>query len=284
MPEEAAFAFPIGEDTAIGILHTAQAAADLGVVIIVGGPQTRVGSHRQFVLLARRLAAAGYPVFRFDYRGIGDSGGTARDFEAVDEDVRVAVDELVERTGVTRVVLWGLCDAASAAMMYAHRDARVSALALANPWVHSPHTEARARLQTYYWGRLGSRDFWHKLARFDVDWRDSFESLAGYLGRAMGRGRPVSGQGAQQFIVRMLEGWQRFTGPSLLLLSGDDLTAAEFRALAAQSRAWQVAAARDCVQTVALAEANHTFSSAAWRAQVEDATLAWLRNLVDETT
>ena len=48
---------------------------------MVGGPQYRVGSHRQFTLMARAFAAAGYPVLRFDYRGIGDSEGESRGFE-----------------------------------------------------------------------------------------------------------------------------------------------------------------------------------------------------------
>ena len=52
----------------------------IGVLIVVGGPQYRVGSHRQFTLLARRLAAQGYPTLRFDYRGMGDSGGERRRF------------------------------------------------------------------------------------------------------------------------------------------------------------------------------------------------------------
>ncbi len=53
-------------------------ATDVGVAIIVGGPQYRAGSHRQFILLARRLAHAGIPALRFDYRGMGDSPGAMR--------------------------------------------------------------------------------------------------------------------------------------------------------------------------------------------------------------
>ena len=47
-------------------------SSEVGVLIVVGGPQYRVGCHRQFLLLARRAAAAGYPVFRFVYRGVGE--------------------------------------------------------------------------------------------------------------------------------------------------------------------------------------------------------------------
>ncbi|MEQ8663605.1 MAG: hydrolase 1, exosortase A system-associated, partial [Gammaproteobacteria bacterium] len=57
------------------------------------------------------------------------------------------------------------------------------------------------------------------------------------------------------------------------------LTAEEFRALGTDDAAWRAAGARANVHTVALAEANHTFSSAAWRTRVEDATLAWLHDL-----
>ena len=35
-------------------------AYQTGILIVVGGPQYRVGSHRQFVLLARALARVGY--------------------------------------------------------------------------------------------------------------------------------------------------------------------------------------------------------------------------------
>ncbi|MEO7385660.1 MAG: hydrolase 1, exosortase A system-associated, partial [Gammaproteobacteria bacterium] len=70
-------------DTLIGILHEALVPATRGVLIVVGGPQYRIGSHRQFVLLARDLARQGIPILRFDYRGMGDSDGRFRGFEHV---------------------------------------------------------------------------------------------------------------------------------------------------------------------------------------------------------
>lgn len=75
----------------VGIIHGA-GSGDTGVLVIVGGPQYRVGSHRQFLLLARYLAANNVPVMRFDYRGMGDSEGDIRSFESIDDDIRAAID------------------------------------------------------------------------------------------------------------------------------------------------------------------------------------------------
>ena len=58
--------FSCGTDRLLGILHPGAPDSERGVLVVVGGPQYRVGSHRQFVLLARALAAAGIPVLRFD--------------------------------------------------------------------------------------------------------------------------------------------------------------------------------------------------------------------------
>jgi len=53
--DERFLTFDCDGDACIGVLATGRApgAARTGVVIVVGGPQYRVGSHRQFTLLAR---------------------------------------------------------------------------------------------------------------------------------------------------------------------------------------------------------------------------------------
>ena len=59
---------------------------DTGVLVIVGGPQYRVGSHRQYVQLSRHLAEQGIASMRFDVRGMGDSPGVQRSFEEIDDE------------------------------------------------------------------------------------------------------------------------------------------------------------------------------------------------------
>src|SRR5690606_6080356 len=104
--------------------------------------------------LSRALAREGIPSLRFDYRGMGDSEGDKQRFDDIGQDIRAACDAFCLQTGLTRIVLWGLCDAASAAMMYAAGDARVEGLVLLNPWLHSEESMARTMVRHYYLQRL----------------------------------------------------------------------------------------------------------------------------------
>lgn len=275
---ERAVTFACAEEELIGILHTPEPEARAtGVLIVVGGPQYRVGSHRQFTLMARAFTEAGYPVFRFDYRGMGDSSGGARTFEAVEEDIRNAIDTFVATLpNLHDIVIFGLCDAASAALMYALTDSRLTGLILANPWVRTDAGQATAYVSHYYGRRLLQRAFWGKLLRGELDvlasvrdfvskWRLAFRSPAG----------EVSGH-REHFIERMRHGAERFSGPVLMLLSGRDLTAQEFSVLAAADASWRRILDAPAVSRREIPHADHTFSSAdGLRAAVAEC-LDWL--------
>ena len=96
------------------------------------GPQVRAGSHRQFTLLARTLAARGIAVQRFDYRGMGDSDGAQRDFGDVELDVRAAVDHFMAAVPGMRAHLEG-CPACSEE--YESLRDQVMQLLIQNEWV-----------------------------------------------------------------------------------------------------------------------------------------------------
>ena len=266
----------------IGMLHKPVTYQKRAVLIVVGGPQTRVGSHRQFVLLARHLAAQGIAVLRFDYRGMGDSEGPARGFENNFEDISTAIDLLwSELPGVEEVVLWGLCDAASAAMMYASEDERVAGIVLLNPWARTEMGEARAFLEHYYVSHIFSVGFWKRLLSGKVNVIDSIGSLLSFSGKAFSTrddSAETDGFSEKQFQDRMLEGLEAFSGPVLLIMSGDDLTAAEFSDLVSTSRRWKRALSADLVTRRDSPDANHTFSRQMWRDQVADWCEAWVQS------
>ncbi|WP_296443774.1 hydrolase 1, exosortase A system-associated [Rhodoferax sp. UBA5149] len=263
-------------DTLLGILAKPEIPSEVGVVVIVGGPQYRVGSHRQFVLLSRTLAAAGYAVLRFDYRGMGDSEGEPRNFEAVSADIAAAIDALQQRLpAIKQMVLWGLCDGASAALLYCHEthDPRVSGLCLLNPWVRSETSLARTQVKHYYTRRLRQKEFWTKLLHGGV----TLQALPGLMQtiRVALTGARHSGAttSLMPFQHRMAAAWDAFNGNILLLLSGDDYTAKEFLEYVHTDAAWTNALTHPRLVRHELQDADHTFSSLASRTKAEELTL-----------
>ena len=278
MNTERALTFECQGDELFGVLSEPASPCETGVVVVVGGPQYRAGSHRQFVLLARALARQGFAVLRFDVRGMGDSAGTPRGFEDIGADISAAIETLVRQVpAVRQVALWGLCDGASAALLHADAacDARVRGLVLLNPWVRSPESLARVQLNHYYWQRLGQREFWSKLLSGGVGqaaWRDLLANL-----RARRASAPRAAQLSYQ--QRMARAWTAFDGDILLLLSGNDYTAKEFLDTTRSDPSWTRALQHVRLQRHDLSEADHTFTAQVWRQRVEELTITWLKTL-----
>jgi exosortase A-associated hydrolase 1 len=282
---EQASTFDCAGERLIAIASVPHEYAARGVVVVVGGPQYRVGSHRQFTLLCRKLAAHGIAAMRFDYRGMGDSEGSARSFDEVGDDLRAAIDHfLTQHRDVEEVVLWGLCDAASAALFYAQHDPRVTGLVLLNPWVRTAEGVARAYMKGYYTRRVVDPELWGKVLGGRFNFLEAGRSLFSNVIAATSRQASVKTTEEQSvpreesLPQRMLEGWRQFRGRILLILSGNDLTADEFRTLVAHDTGWQTALAESRVVRCDVPGANHTFSRAEWRERVEQATAQWAQS------
>ncbi len=275
-PAEKALLVSCQGEQLLAILHRAAAGPRPGILIVVGGPQYRIGSHRQFIQLARSLAAAGYPVLRFDCRGMGDSSGSFPGFENVGPDIRAAIDAFtLEVPDLPGVVIFGLCDAAAAALLYCQSDDRVVSLILANPWVRSASGEARSYVKHYYGRRVFQASFWRKLLTGRLNVVAALMDFWNKLTRARSASPPP--QTATSFIDRMLAGLKSFAGPALILLSERDLTAQEFRDLCGSSSSWAAAIRRPQVRVHACAQADHTFSQAGSRDESTSVVLEWLQ-------
>ena len=274
---------PCDCESLASVLALPQHPVDMGVVIIVGGPQYRVGSHRQFVLLARHLAAHGIATLRFDCRGMGDSTGTQRTFEDISADIHCAITALIESVPTVRkVALWGLCDGASAALLYLEEraDPRVSGLCLVNPWVRSVASLARTHIEHHYWRRLHEPAFWARVATGRVGLR-ALASLWRNVTLTLGPGRAVVEDRQRPFQQRMADAWRRFPGPILLLMSENDYTADEFRGALDTDPFWQGASAHPRLEQHDILGADHTMSASATRQSVEELTRSWLLRLAN---
>ena len=253
--------------------------AHIGVLMVVGGPQYRVGSHRQFVKLSRYLSAHQVPSMRFDSRGMGDSSGEKLAFYQQDEDISQAITAFFRHCpNLQQVILWGLCDAASAILIALNKpDPRIAAVVLLNPWVRQNQSHAKTLLRHYYLNRLRQKQFWQKLLSGGIAPLASLKQLW-HTVKTSTAPKPISEAStevtAHNYIDAMYQGWQAFSGNIMLLSSADDLTAQEFLALCQQPK-WQQLLAR--CQQHSIANADHTFSCQAWREQVEQLTLQFVQ-------
>lgn len=278
---EEATIFSVAGEAVLSIIAKPETSRDCGVLIIVGGPQYRVGSHRQFILLSRQLAAAGFPAMRLDYRGMGDSAGAKRSFEDVTTDIGAAIDTLLLACpALTRVVLWGLCDAASAALIYQQesRDSRVAGMVLLNPWVRSESSLAQAHIKHYYGQRLLEKEFWAKALRGELKVFQSLRDLVRSARQARLKPRVVK-NAPRSFQEKMLDGLQHFQNPVLLVLSDHDLTAREFQEFAAADPLWSSLICAANVRQFRVTDADHTFSTRKHRSVVERETVEFIISL-----
>lgn len=207
-------------------------------------------------------------------------------------------------------MIWGLCDVVSAAAFYADSDQRVYGLILLNPWVFTEQGSATVFIKVYYLKRLLSTDFWRKIVTVEIDYRDTvysfFSNLKSTIGPRLDLTKLIQSvlariktrtEYARTFETnastdhsaieknennlplpeRMLLGLKRFKHPILFILSGNDLTADEFREVVNNSKEWRELLSQEHVTIQEVKEADHTFSTRKWRGQVASWTLDWVK-------
>ncbi len=122
------------------------------VVLLNAGIVHKVGPGRLNVELARRIAAEGFDVFRFDFAGVGDSPARTdgQDLSAgVLSDVRETLDHLERTLGHQRFIVMGLCSGADNGMRAAELDERIVGVALFDPTID--------RTRRWFWEALKAK-------------------------------------------------------------------------------------------------------------------------------
>ena len=210
--------FEAADTTLAGTLDTAAGAS--GLLLVSGGNEVRSGAFSGQAALAARIAAAGFPVFRFDRRGVGDSGGENKGFRKSGKDIASALAAFrVIAPNVHRVVGFGNCDAASALMLA--RGAECDAVVLSNPWTieGDDTTPPPAAVRARYAEKLKNP-------------REVVRLLTGgvNLGK-LARGIVQAGRrdaARTSLADEMAAGLASFEGPVRILLAGADRTAQVF--------------------------------------------------------
>ena len=235
-----------------------EAPGTVGLLIVTGGNETRAGAFCGQAALAQRIAAAGYPVLRFDRRGVGDSSGINTGFRSNAGDIAAALAAFrAQRPDLLRIVAFGNCDAASALMLGAGHGC--NALVLANPWTIESEDVAPppAALRARYVEKLSNPREVLRLLTGGV----SLTKLKDGLVKAL---RPSLPPGSlAQDIAR---GLAPFSGPCAIVLAGRDRTAQAF------SASWDKADPRLRHRP----SADHAFSAADDRRWLEDQLISVL--------
>ncbi len=241
--------FDCGGDRLAGTLDHAEGRT--GLLIVSGGNEIRIGAHRGMALLAQRVAAAGYPVMRFDRRGIGDSEGRNRAFRESGDDIAAAARTFRQALPVERMVGFGNCDAATALALF-HQRAGIDALLLANPWVIEGESDLPppAAIRARYAQRLRDPRQWLRLASGGVNIGKLVKGLRNSA-RPPRKDNPLADA--------MAKALESSNAPTTILLAERDNTAIAFRAAFAQSG---FAAIRARADIAVRDTASHSFARA----------------------
>ncbi len=246
------------------------AALTVGLLIVSGGNEVRIGSHGGMAKLAQEVAAAGFPVFRYDRRGVGDSEGVNQGFQASAPDMRAALEAFrAAQPHLTSVIALGNCDGATALLLTP--PAGLSCLMLTNPWVVETQADepAPAAARAYYALHLRDPRAWFNLLRGRVNLRKTAGSLTSAVTPATNTG----------LAKRVAEAMEAQPIPTHIILANHDGTAIAF---AHQWASDIFDAVRQHVRITRIDTTSHSFAPSADHAQLRDAIINVLKWAVSE--
>jgi len=247
----------------------------VGLLIVSGGNEIRSGAHSGMSRTARKVAAQGFPVFRYDRRGIGESSGTNGGFLESGADIDAATEYFRQTNPkITRIVAFGNCDAASALALFGDGKA-LDGFVLANPWVieetdspsETPTAPPPSAIRSRYWERLKNPQSIIDLFTGKINLR----KLANGLKQATQK------QENTGLSIRIKDGLIRLNRPCKILLASRDTTARAFLA-AWNSKDFADAEALPNITTETLDSASHSFADEHSKGWLENQLLEVLEN------
>ncbi len=196
------------------------------LLIVSGGNEIRSGAHGGMAHLALTISEHGFPVLRYDRRGIGESTGQNRGFLDSAEDIAAASRFFRhEQPQVETIIAFGNCDAATALALFGP-EAGIDGYILANPWVIEPAGEpdtgepmpSSAAIRSRYWDRIRNPRTIIDLLSGKIDFKKLLKGL-----KQASRSEENSA-----LSLRLREALSRLNGNTRILLAKRDTTARAF--------------------------------------------------------
>ena len=261
-------------DTLAGTLDDADGST--GLLIVSGGNEIRSGAHSGMARLAASIATERFPVFRYDRRGVGDSGGENQGYLASQDDIAAAANEFKSlRPAIKRIVAFGNCDAATAIILFGH-VADCEHLILANPWVfedtqiddQASTSPTPSAVRARYWERLKNPRTFIDLFRGQINFGKLLRGLA------QASKKETKSDHANLIFQQM---FASSSGVSILLAERDTTARAFLGAWKANKAQTQKILARLDVEISSLDSASHSFADEKSRRWLERQILDVLR-------
>jgi alpha/beta superfamily hydrolase len=120
-----------------GIIHYPEFVKyrNTAFLIVIGGHQTRVGSHRLYLKLARFISSNGIIVLRFDYEGLGDSEGDFVGYAGAIPSINSAIEYLKKEVQIEKIVIWTICNGADPVLNVSiENENEIAGLIMCNPY------------------------------------------------------------------------------------------------------------------------------------------------------
>lgn len=244
------------------------------LLIVSGGNEIRSGAHGGMARLAIRISEQGFPVLRYDRRGIGESTGLNNGFLNSAEEIEAAVRFLrQEQPQVQSVIAFGNCDAATALALFGP-DAGIDGYILANPWVieasSEPDTEeptiSSAAIRSRYWDRIKNPRTIIDLLSGKIDF--------GKLLKGLKQATRTEENGGLSLQLR--DALSRLEAKALILLAKRDTTARAFLA-AWNSADFAQPRGKPAITVETLDSASHSFADEEARNWLTEKLLKALR-------
>ena len=282
---------------------------DTGIVILNPGPTDRNGPERLYFKLAELFAAEGYPVLRFDARGVGESEGecfvvlVGSLFSVVFTkiqtgiwvpDTEAAIDFMIARTGVKQVILGGLCGGAITALLAGAEHPKViGQFMIGNPTtLSSKASEVQdlpesvlSRDAKLYWEKLFRPSAWLRVLTLKTDlrtfWKVALSRIRPRTQKEKANGSEAGSAKLNPFFVRSFHSAIAGGKKLLFVYSENDYLWHEYQEYFSPSLEKGSAGG---FELATIPKANHNLTETDWQGALHKILIAWLGGFGDRVS
>lgn len=278
-------------------------------LLLSPGVKMRVAPHRLYRKLQAEFLERNMAVLRVDFHGLGDSEGELPETQLDQlyrqvqlgrhvDDVIAAMNGLVEKFGIRRFIVGGLCGGALTGLLAARRDDRIVGVytvglpvILDGTGAHVAAHMTRGQLTSLrgrYLENLTKPSSWLRFLSFKTDYRLLLASaLAGWRKRRAGKAAaarhtevttpvgPVA-ENLNPLVPEAFFGVLAAGRPILLIFSGADRLQWEFEEKLAQPWARAFERYRSLLDVSVVPKANHVLGDPQWVDEARAITRGWL--------